>query len=465
MIDVQMPKLGESVAEGTVTRWHVKEGDVVQREQPLLEVATDKADSEVPSPADGVVAKIAVHEGDVVPTGALLCSIDDKQKGQQPKEKAAKSKGDDEAKSRRPTLASTAAVQDEQVPSSEKAPLGSPSTRKLARDKGVDLGRVLGTGERGRITRDDVARAAREQQAPSGPPPSMPGAPPSLPLGMSDYGPGSLAAGLVTAPPPRPVAEEVAVLANVPIPGAGYRSYKVPPYVERPGDKIVPFTRRRRITADHMVYSQHVSPHVVAVAEIDMYATAKLRDRLKGDYDKAGVPLTYLTFVVAAVVKALGEFPTLNARVLEDSYVVFKDINVGVAIDTPQGLIVANVKQADSLSLRGIATGVDELAKRARDGKITADDLMGTTFAISNPGRKGNLFGGAIISQPNVAILRIGEIKKRPVVVTVDGDDHIVVHPVMFAALSYDHRIVDGVEANGFLWRIADILQRAEVDG
>jgi 2-oxoglutarate dehydrogenase E2 component (dihydrolipoamide succinyltransferase) len=171
-----------------------------------------------------------------------------------------------------------------------------------------------------------------------------------------------------------------------------------------------------------------------------------------------------LAFVVAAVVKALREFPTLNARVLDDSYVVFKEIHVGIAVDTPNGLLVANIKNTDQLSMRGIASAIEDVATRARDGKITADDLMGTTFTVSNPGRKGNLFGGAIISQPNVGILRIGEIKKRAVVVEKDGDEVIAIHPVMFAALSYDHRIVDGVEANSFLWRITDVLGRAELE-
>jgi len=261
-------------------------------------------------------------------------------------------------------------------------------------------------------------------------------------------------------------ADDIAALMNasLPIPGKGYRSYKVPPYVQKPGDEIIPFSRRRRITADHMVYSQTVSPHVVTVAEIDLHATSALRDQHKGAFKKEGVPLTFLTFVVSAVVKALREYPTLNARVLDDSYVVFKDINVGIAVDTPSGLLVANIKQADQLSLRGIASAINDLATRARSGKITADDLMGTSFTISNPGRKGNLFGGAIISQPNVGILRIGEIKKRPVVISHGGDDHIAIHRVMYSALSYDHRIVDGVKANSFLWRIADILNRAEFE-
>lgn len=459
MIEVQMPQLGESVAEGTVTQWHVKEGDHVEREQPLLEVATDKADSEVPSPAAGVVVKIVAGEGDVVPTGGLLCQIDETAG-------AADSDGDD---------GDDGDGEDEPVaaaapPSPERSTLGgdgarppaSPANRRLARERGIDLGRVQGSGERGRITREDVERA--------GGPPTAPPAPPSVP----HISPASARAAYERSEAaPRPQAPrttdataELADLMNaVPVPGVGYRSYKVPPFQPKEGDEVVPFTRRRRITADHMVYSTTIAPHVVTVAEIDLFSVSKLRDKHKRDFEKEGVPLTYLAFVVAAVVKALREHPTLNARVLEDSYAVFKAINVGIAVDTPSGLLVAAIKEADKLSMRGIAKSIDDLATRARDGKITADDLMGSTFTVSNPGRKGNLFGGAIISQPNVGILRIGEIKKRTVVVTdKSGDDHIAIHPVMYSALSYDHRVVDGVEANAFLWRISDILSRAEIE-
>ncbi|MBI4955657.1 MAG: 2-oxo acid dehydrogenase subunit E2, partial [Myxococcales bacterium] len=327
--------------------------------------------------------------------------------------------------------------------------LSSPTTRKLAREQGVDLGAVRGTGEHGRITRQDVLSAAvapepTGEAAPT-PPPAPPAPPPAAPSAV------------------RAVAELLDA-TSLPVPGAGYRSYKVPPYVPRPGDEVVPFSRRRRITADHMVYSVHTAPHVVTVAEIDLAATSRLRDAHKAAFEKDGVSLTFLAFVVAAVTRALREHPHLNARVLDDAFVVLRDIHVGIAIDTPGGLLVASIKNTGELSVRGIARAIDELAVRARDGKITADDLSGTTFTVSNPGRKGNLYGGAIISQPNVAILRVGEIKKRPVVVTRDGEDAIVVHPVMYAALSYDHRVVDGVLANSFLWRVADVLGRAEFE-
>ncbi|MBL8718169.1 MAG: 2-oxo acid dehydrogenase subunit E2, partial [Myxococcales bacterium] len=249
-----------------------------------------------------------------------------------------------------------------------------------------------------------------------------------------------------------------------PIPGVGYGAFKVPPYVEKPGDKVVPFSRRRRITAAHMVYSKNVAPQVVTVAEVDMHATSKLRDAHKDRYKKEGVGLTYLAFIAHATTLALKENPSLNARVLDDAYVLLRDINVGIAVDTKDGLVVPVIKRADGLNVRGMALAIDDAAAKARDGKLTPDDLAGASFSVSNPGLKGNLFGGAIISQPNVGILRIGELKKRPVVVEAGGVDAIVVHPVMYMALSYDHRVVDGVAANAFLWRIRDLLEKGEFE-
>jgi 2-oxoglutarate dehydrogenase E2 component (dihydrolipoamide succinyltransferase) len=441
MIDVVMPQLGESVAEGTVTKWLVRDGDRVTRDQVLLEVATDKADTEIVAPASGVVVGVAAKEGEVLPKGSLLCRIDETAQAAAPRPEPAP------AAPAAPAPAAPAPA----APAVPAAPLSSPATRKLARDMGVDIARVQPSGEHGRVTRQDVVHAVVDS-VPAAPPPAAP--PPAVPPPAS-------------APAP---AAELAQLVQAgggfvpPIPGVGFGAYKLPAYAPRPGDEVVPWSRRRRITADHMVYSKMASPHVVTVAEVDLFATTKLRDEHKDAFKKSGVPLTFLAFICAATVRALRENPGLNARVLDGSHVILRDVNLGVAVDTPAGLIVPSIKHADQLSLRGIAANIDELAGRARSGKITADDLSGTTFTVSNPGQKGNLFGAAIISQPNVGILRMGEIKKRPVVVTRDGEDTIAIHPVMFMALSYDHRIIDGVLANSFLWRVADILGRADFE-
>jgi 2-oxoglutarate dehydrogenase E2 component (dihydrolipoamide succinyltransferase) len=448
MIDVVMPQLGESVVEGTVTKWRVREGDTVGREQPLVDVATDKADTEIPSPVAGRVAKIVAPEGTLVPKGGLLCRID---------ETASAAAGAEQAAPPAPSAAAPASPQSNggarvEEPAAAGAPLASPATRKLARETGVDLRQVSTTDERGRVTRDDVLRAGAQPVARPAPEVRAPAAPQAP----------------AAAPPA--AAPELAQLIQAaggfvpPIPSVGYGSYRVPAYAPRPGDEVVPFSRRRRITADHMVYSKATSPHVMTVAEVDLYATAKLRDAHKDRLKKEGVPLTFLAFIAAATVKALREHPHVNARVLDGSFVVLKDVNLGIAVDTPGGLVVPSIKHADQLSLRGIASQIDDLATRARANKITADDLASTTFTVSNPGTKGNLFGAAIISQPNVGILRMGEIKKRVVVVSQGGEDAIAIHPVMYMALSYDHRVIDGVLANSFLWRVADVLTRAEFE-
>lgn len=465
MIDVVMPQLGESVAEGTVTKWLVREGDQVERQQPLVVVSTDKADTEVSATAAGRIVKLVAREGQTLASGSLLCSIDEAAPAAQ-SGKPAPAAAMPQVPSLLPAAASSpppqvpslvpAAASPPQVPSLLPAadptrPLASPSARKAALEAGVDLRSVAPTGERGRITHEDVRKAAAAPVQ-------------SLAKVEEPAAPASA--------PPRSATDSAELAALIqagggfvpPIPGVGFGAYKVPAYTPKPGDKVVPFTRRRRITADHMVYSKVTAPHVVTVAEVDLHATAKLRDEHKERLKKEGVSLTFLAFVCSAVIKALHENPEMNARVLENSYAVLKDINLGVAVDTPGGLIVPNIKQADQLSLRGISAAIDAVASRARAGKVTADDLTNTTFTVSNPGLKGNLFGGAILSQPNVGILRMGEIKKRPVVVTKDGEDVIAIHPVMYIALSYDHRIIDGVLANSFLWRVGELLAKGQFE-
>jgi 2-oxoglutarate dehydrogenase E2 component (dihydrolipoamide succinyltransferase) len=459
-INLVMPSLGESVIEGTITKWLVHEGDVVSREQAVVSVATDKADSDVPAPQGGRIVKILAPEGATVKVGEPLCEIDasaatlpanrptNQTMPAPPPEGMTTRSEPPPAPMSKPAASSArpvAAARDESTGDNNGTGRSSPVVRKLALEHGVNLDQVEGSGARGRVTREDVMRAAESKGEPA---PVAPRTTEATVHGVTDP---DLAALLSSG-------------AKFPAPNVGYGAYKVPPYRAKDGDQVVPFTRRRRLTADHMVYSKLTAPHVVTVAEIDLYKTSRLREENKDRYKKEGVPLTMLSFVCTAIVRALREFPAINARVLDDSYVLLKDVNLGIAVDAPDGLIVPNIKRADELSLRGLAKAIDDVAGRARAGKITADDLAGCSFSVSNPGIKGNLFGGAIIAQPNAAILRMGEIKKRVVVVEVEGQDTMVIHPVMYVALSYDHRIIDGVLGNSFLYRIREILEKAEFE-
>ncbi len=459
-----MPQLGESVSEGTITKWLVREGDVVKKDQPIVEIGTDKADSEMPAPTAGRIISIVAKEGDVVPVNGVLCKID---------ENAANLNTNTTPSPAMPSptnQAQRSAPQVEVAPTTTNGPiqksatggaLAPPIARKTALENEVNVNDVRGTGDYGRITKDDVLRARVDLDAPPHTePPSLLSRTQEAPVAPQQQAPSRAT----------PAAVQVANLVNQgnfvpPIPGKGYGAFKVPAYRPTEGDKVVPFTRRRRLTADHMVYSKFASPHVVTVAEVDLHKAAKLREENKDRYKKEGLSLTMLAFVVVAAARAIRETPTLNARVLDDAFVMFKDVNIGVAVDSPDGLVVPVVRRADELGVRGIVRSIDELARRAKSGKITIDDLSGATFSVSNPGIKGNLYGGAIINQPNVGILRMGEIQKRVVVIEgPDKEDLMAIHPVMFMALSYDHRIVDGVAANSFLWRVTEIIEKAEFE-
>jgi 2-oxoglutarate dehydrogenase E2 component (dihydrolipoamide succinyltransferase) len=442
---VTMPQLGESVVEGTIGKWLVKEGDRVERDQAVVEVLTDKADSEVPSPVAGVVSKLLAKEDEVVRVGAGLCVIDEAAAGTQPAAPKAKaSKPSDQIRPPAPEPVQANLRSDAEEPRAQTAPdkAPEPAQAKAAVPAAESKGPSRNGGPAA-IATSAASPSARKHAREQGVEPAALAKP-----------------GAALAPVP----QAPAAVAAVPGPSGKRSAFQVPAYVPRPGDQVIPFSRRRRIIADHMVYSKLTSPHVVAVAECDIHETAKLRDLHKDKLKKEGVGLTYLAFVCAATVKALREFKELNARVLDDAYALLKDVNLGVAVDTPDGLVVPVIKNADLLTVRGIAKGIDDVANKARDGKLTPDDLAGKTFTVSNPGRRGNLHGGAIISQPNVGILRIGEIKKRVVVVERDGEDTMAIHPVMYLSLSYDHRIVDGVNANGFLYRVSELLETGDFE-
>ena len=426
---VTMPQLGESVVEGTIGKWLVSVGQSVAKDDPLVEILTDKADSELPAPVSGVVTKLLAEVDDIVAVGDAICEIDEN----------ATATADAPAAASEPEAAPPPAA------STDGSAPTSPSVRKLARENDVDLSNVQGSGGGGCIMHSDVMAAVEGGAAPerTAAPPPPPAAQPAP----------------AAAPPP------AAAPARTASPGTGPAgAFRVPPYVPKDGDEIVPFSRRRRIIADHMVYSKQTAPDVVTFAECDLHRTAVLRNQHKAQFKKDGLGLTYLAFAIAATARALREFPELNARVLDDAFVKLGEVNVGIAVDTDQGLVVPVIRNTDELTIRGIARAVADVAERARAGNLTPNDLAGKTFTVSNPGRRGNLVGGAIISQPNVGILRLGTIKKRVVVIEHEGEDLMAIHPVMHMALTYDHRVVDGVHANGFLYRIGEILEYGDFE-
>ena len=421
---VTMPQLGESVVEGTIGKWLVSVGQSVAKDDPIVEILTDKADSELPAPVAGVVTQLLAAEDDIIAVGEPICEID---------EDAQASEG--AAPANEPPAPRSAAG---------PAPPTSPSVRKLAREKDVDLSAVQGSGDGGRIVHDDVMAAIGSEPTPG----RMATTPPPPPASVPPE----------PAAPPAPRAPAAAR-------GSGPSgAFRLPPYVPKPGDEIVPFTRRRRIIADHMVFSKQTAPDVVTFAECDLHRTAVLRNQHKAHFKKDGVNLTYLAFAIAATARALREFPEINSRVLDDAFVKLAEVNIGIAVDTDEGLVVPVIRNTDNLTIRGVARAVADVAERSRSGNLTPNDLAGKTFTISNPGRRGNLVGGAIISQPNVAILRLGTIKKRVVVVEHEGEDLMAIHPVMHMALTYDHRVVDGVHANGFLYRVSEILEYGDFE-
>jgi 2-oxoglutarate dehydrogenase E2 component (dihydrolipoamide succinyltransferase) len=422
---VVLPQLGESVAEATLSRWLVNEGDRVERDQTLAEVSTDKADTELPSPSAGRVARRLVAEGQTVPVNAPILELETETAAAAPAPPSAAAPAPAPAPSRAEAPAARA----------REEPRSSPLVRRIAREKGVDLGEISGTGAGGRVTKGDIlAYLSRRPSGPSAPPPlraPQPQRPSPAPRELRE------------APPPA-------------APPAG-PAYKPPEYRPLPGDEIVPFSRRRSLIAQHMVYSKRVAPHVPCMAEVAMHRVESARRRAA----ERGEKVSALAHVAVALAQAVREVPVVNATVLEGAYAVHRQVNLGIAVETEEGLVVPVIAKAEELSLVGMTRAIAERAERARTGRLGADDFAGGTITLSNPGPRGNTWGAAIIHQPQVAIVRMGEIIKRPVVISVEDEDAIVIRPVMTLTLSYDHRIVDGAAANHFLRRIKERLEAA----
>jgi len=459
-IDVTMPQMGESVVEGTITKWLVKEGDVVAEDQSLVEISTDMVDTEIPSPGAGRIAKIVAAEGQTLPVGATLAVIEPagaeapaKLKVVAPKAapkpapaqvKPASPPQPAPTPSPQPMQAAGAGLR-EAEPDAGGPRRFSPVVLKIAAEEGIDLSHVPGTGIGGRVSKRDLQRYLDTLR--KGGTPSVAAQPQTNGVAQSISRPATSPASTTQAPAQT---------------GPGF---KPPVYQPIEGDVVEPFTRRRKLIAEHMVYSKNHSPHVGTVAEVDVTNAMRLREKHKDEFARReGFNLTFLPLAAAATVRALKEFSRMNASVVGDSVVTRRQINLGIAMDTDEGLLVPVIKAAEGMSVVGIARAIETLRRKVAEKKITADDLAGGSFTLSNPGREGNLYGFAIINQPQVGILRMGEVKKRPVVVEVDGADAIAIRTMMYLALSYDHRVVDGVLGNSFLYRAARIFEEADFE-
>ena len=388
--NVIMPQMGESIFEGTITKWLKEAGDTIQRDEPLFEISTDKIDSEIPSPAAGTLKKILIKEGETVEINTVVAVIAGSGSEAASTSTESGKPGTEESGEAKPASAPASRPQDGAVTPS------SPMVRRMAREYGIDLGELAGkgTGEGGRITKRDI-QSFMEQRG-------------------EEKSPGS----------------------------------------EETGERV-PMTAMRKSIAEHMTESKRTSAHAATVFEVDCSAIMGARTALKAEYDSAGVKLTITPFFIHAAARALRKFPVINSIVDGDSVVYKKTINVGVAVALDDGLIVPVIRKADELNLLDVARAVSDFGERARTKKLLPDEVGGGTFTVTNPGNLGGLFGIAIINQPQVAILEVGSIERRPVVV----DDAIAVRHRAYIVLSFDHRIIDGVVADQFMADVKNALE------
>jgi 2-oxoglutarate dehydrogenase E2 component (dihydrolipoamide succinyltransferase) len=425
-VEVVMPKLGESIMEGTIVKWYKKPGDRIKKDEILLEISTDKVDSEIPSPAAGIVAKILVEEQQVVPVESVIAVIDAEGAvgAEAPKEKpaAAAAPAPRESKPSAPPITPR--------PTQQKSNrFYSPLVLNVAREEGVtmsELETIAGTGAEGRLTKKDLLDYVAQRKA-GGKPPS----PPSLPVSVR-------------------IGKTISVNPE-------------------DGTETIKMDHIRKSIAEHMVRSVHTAAHVAAVSEADMTKIARYIDEHGGGFkEREGFKLTYMPFIIEAVVKGLKDFPLVNSSIDEDKVIVKKHINIGVAVALENGLIVPVIKRADEKSLVEIARAVYDLSTRARTKKLLPEEVQNGTFSITNYGVFGNLIGTPIINQPQVAILGVGAVKKQPVVISAAGgsasgaSDAIAIRSMVYLSLSFDHRLIDGALGGMFLQRVVEYLEGSD---
>ncbi len=420
-VDVVMPQMGESIAEGTVVRWIKKPGDKVERDEPLLEISTDKVDAEIPSPASGTLSEIVAQEGQTVAVNSVLARIATDGQTVAPPPKPEQPKPE-QPKPEPPK------AEEQNVASLEerRRTKSSPLVRKIARENNVDISQIQGSGVSGRVTKNDILGYIQE--------------------------PGAAA----SASPAAERSREGGAAAPTPAPA---------PKVDfKSGEEIrlEPLSVMRKKIAQHMILSKQTSAHVTTVFEVDFSNIEKLRRQHKDAYAERGAKLTYMPFILRAVVEALGEWPILNASMDENNIIYHRDLNIGIAVALEWGLIVPVVKHAEEKNILGLAKTISDLGERARTKRLSPDDVQGGTFTITNPGAFGGLFGTPIINQPQVAILGVGGVKKRPVVVETDEGDSIAIRSMCILSLTFDHRLIDGAVADQFMARVKSLLEAAQ---
>jgi 2-oxoglutarate dehydrogenase E2 component (dihydrolipoamide succinyltransferase) len=417
-----MPQMGESVAEGTVVKWLKKVGERVERDEPLFEISTDKVDAEIPSPASGVLTKILVKENETVEVNTVVAELDGESAAAAPPAENEKTSAPKTEPTSAPSLEAKEVLHAHPEPGGAAPAIhpegekirSSPLVRRIARENNVDLSRVAGTGEGGRISKKDIL----------------------------DY---------VSLSSAAPDSAEASATHTAPL-----RAPAGPRMVFTGPTEVVPMTPMRRQIAEHMLASRKTSAHVAAVFEVEMTKISELRAGKGAEFQKrSGLKLTYTPFFVRASVETLKEFPLFNSSVEGTNIVYKRDINIGVAVTLDTGLIVPVIKNADEKNFLGISRAIQDLADRARSKKLSVEDVQGGTFTITNPGSFGSLFGIPIINQPQVAILGVGGVEKRAVV----RHDAIAIRPMVYLSLSFDHRIIDGALANQFMARMKEYLE------
>ncbi len=426
MIDVVMPQMGESIVEGTLTKWLKKAGDRVERDEPLFEISTDKVDTEIPAPSAGTLAEVLVEEGKTVAINTVVGRIDEKGEAKAAAKPAAEPAAAPAPVAAPPRTAAPPAPPVAPPPAASPAPAEeevagplSPLVRKIAREYNIDLRQVKGSGAGGRITKQDVeaymaAQAARVVQAPPPPPPA-----------------------------PAPVSPEAP-------------SAPLPPMTEAPRARVEPMSIMRARIAEHMILSKRTSAHVTTVHKIDMTRVARIRARNKDEVKaRYGYSLTFLPFVTRAAVEALRAFPIVNASVEGTNIIYHNEINIGIAVALEGGLIVPVIRRADEMNVLGLQRAIVDLSSRARSRQLKPDEVHGGTFSITNFGSFGSLFGTPIINQPQIAILGVGVVEKTPVVI----DDAIAIRDISLVGLTFDHRLIDGALADQFMQKLKSVLE------